>query len=95
MLPREEMFQRRGCHSFLLYLGFHNRFYSNRVKGNFFPLPQLQIKKQEGGCGKETTVTEITSILGQRDSRRKMDGGEASQTCTSSLDRVSHYLSCS
>lgn len=41
------------------------------------PHPPLQIKKQEGGRGKEITVTEITSILGQRDSRRKMDGGEA------------------
>lgn len=63
MLPREEMFPGRGCHSSVLYLGFHNCFYSDRVLGIFFP---LQIRKQEGGCGKETTVIEITSILGQR-----------------------------
>lgn len=58
MLPGEEMFLGRGGHSSILYLGFHNCFYSDRVLGTFFFFV-LQIKKQEGGCGKETILMEI------------------------------------
>ena len=52
-----------------IYLGFHNCFYSDSVLGNFlfffffffflFLFFALQIRKQEGECGKETILMVI------------------------------------
>lgn len=53
---RREMFPGGGGH---MYLGFHNCFYSDRVLGTFFFFSALQIRKQEGRCGKETILMKL------------------------------------
>lgn len=58
MLPGEEMFLGRGGHSSILYLGITIAFTLTGCWELFFFLV-LQIKKQEGGCGKETILMEI------------------------------------
>lgn len=93
MLPGEEMFLGRGGHSSILYLGFHNCFYSDRVLGTFFFFCTTNKEARgwvwEGNYFNGDPVIAITSILGKRDSRRKMDGGGAPQTYTFSLWRAS------
>jgi hypothetical protein len=92
---QKEMFPGRGGHSSILYLGFHNCFYSDRVleKKNF----GTTNKEVRGWVWEENylngdTVIEITSILGKRDSRRKMDGGGTPEIFTLSLCRAFRYL---
>lgn len=55
MLLGEEIVLGEGGHRSVLYLGFHNCFYSGRVLGTFFFFfLALQIRKPEGECGKKT-----------------------------------------
>lgn len=68
MLPREEMFPGRGCHSSVLYLGFHNCFYSDRVLGIFFSTTNKEARGWvwEGNYSNRNNIHPWAETLGER-----------------------------
>lgn len=94
MLPGEEMFLGRGGHSSILYLGITIAFTLTGCWELFFFFFGTTNKEArgwvwEGNYFNGDPVIAITSILGKRDSRRKMDGRAIAQTYTFSLYRAS------